>query len=225
MKYISIDIETTGLDPVNHKTLSIGAIIEDTENKLPYEELPKFHVAILHNELVGSPFAINMNRDLIESIVQYQTAENQDEKNDLVNMTGMQFLPEDRVVEALFDFLHDNGMSGIDLKSQMGMTVKIVNQRTYPQLTSNIKPASITVAGKNFGTFDKLFLERLPRWKQAMRIKQRIIDPSILFVDWKNDKQLPSLNECKQRANISGEVTHNALEDAWDVIQILRTNY
>jgi DNA polymerase III epsilon subunit-like protein len=225
MKYISIDIETTGLDPITNKVLSIGAIIEDTNNPLPFDEMPKFHAAILHNELVGSPFAINMNRDLIESIVQYQTAENQDEKNDLVNMTGMQFLREEDVVESLFHFLHDNGMSGIDLKTMMGQTVKIVNQRTYPQLSSNIKPSSITVAGKNFGTFDKLFLERLPRWKQAIRIKQRIIDPSVLFVDWKKDESLPSLNDCKKRAGIKGEVTHNALEDAWDVIQILRKNY
>jgi DNA polymerase III epsilon subunit-like protein len=225
MKYVSIDIETTGLDSVLHKVLSIGAIIEDTNNPLPYDELPKFHVAILHNELVGSPYAINMNRNLIESIVQYQTAEDQDEKNDLIQMTGMHFLPEDQVVEAFFHFLHDNGMSGIDLKTMMGQTVKIVNQRTYPQLSSNIKPSSISVAGKNFGTFDKLFLERLPRWKQAIRIKQRIIDPSILFVDWKTDDAMPSLDECKKRANIPGKVTHNALEDAWDVVQILRKNY
>lgn len=224
MKYVSIDIETTGLDPINNKTLSIGAIVEDTENKLPFEELPRFHVAILHNELVGSPYAINMNRDLIESIVQYQSAKTQDEKNDLIQMTGMQFLPEDKVVKAFFHFLHDNGLSGIDLQKMMGATVEIENGKSYPVL-GTLNPASITVAGKNFGTFDKLFLEQLPRWKQAIRLKQRIIDPSILMVDWKNDNQLPSLNECKERAGIVGEVTHNALEDAWDVIQVLRTNY
>lgn len=224
MKYVSIDIETTGLDPINHKILSIGAIVEDTENKLPYEDLPKFHVAILHHELVGSPYAINMNKDLIEAIVQYQNASDQDEKNDIVNMTGMQFLSKEEVVEAFFHFLHDNGLTGIDLQKMMGATVKIVNGKTYPILGTG-NPASITAAGKNFGTFDKLFLEQLPRWKQAIRLKQRIIDPSILFVDWKNDKSLPSLNECKERAGVEGVVTHNALEDAWDVIQVLRTNY
>ena len=224
MKYVSIDIETTGLDPINNKILSIGAIVEDTENKLPFEELPKFHVAILHNEIVGSPYAINMNKDLIEAIVHYQSAESQDEKNDLVQMHGMQFLPVDKVVEAFFHFLHDNGLSGIDLQKMMGATVTIVNGKSYPIL-GTLNPASITAAGKNFGTFDKLFLEQLPRWKQAIRLKQRIIDPSILMVDWKNDNALPSLNECKQRAGIAGEVTHNALEDAWDVIQVLRTNY
>ena len=43
MKYISIDIETTGLDPENCQILSIGAVIEDTLNQLPFEELPTFH--------------------------------------------------------------------------------------------------------------------------------------------------------------------------------------
>jgi oligoribonuclease len=204
MKYISIDIETTGLDPINCNTLSIGAIIEDTNNPLPYEELPKFHVAILHKELKGSPYAINMNSELIETIVRYQTAQDQDEKNDLVHMTGMQFMKLEDVAQAFQFFLFKN---------------KMLDQ-LHP-----IKPTTITAAGKNFGTFDKLFLEQIPEWKQYVKFRSRIIDPSILFVDWKNDEQLPSLNECKERANVPGVVTHNALEDAWDVIQTLRTKY
>ena len=87
------------------------------------------------------------------------------------------------------------------------------------------KPITINVAGKNFGTFDKLFLEELPWWKKLIRTRSRIIDPSILFVDWSNDEAIPSLTKCKERANIEGIVTHNALEDAWDVIELLRKNY
>jgi hypothetical protein len=34
-----------------------------------------------------------------------------------------------------------------------------------------------------------------------------------------------SLDKCKERAKIQGEVTHDALEDAWDVIELLRTQY
>jgi hypothetical protein len=83
----------------------------------------------------------------------------------------------------------------------------------------------INVAGKNFASFDKHFIERLPRWKQLIRIRQRIIDPAVIFTDWKNDDSLPSLNKCKERAKIQGEVTHDALEDAWDVIELLRTQY
>jgi hypothetical protein len=81
---------------------------------------------------------------------------------------------------------------------------------------------TINVAGKNFGTFDKPFLEKLPSWGSHIRIRSRIIDPSVYFVDWKKDDSLPSLNTCKQRAFIDGEVSHNALEDAIDVIKVIR---
>ena len=213
MKYLSIDIETSGLDPENNQILSIGAIVEDTENRLSFDEIPKFHVCILADQLIGSPFALQMNKELIEAMVHYQTAEDQDEKNDLVQMTGMIFLHKEDVVTLFYNFLYKNGF------------VKSDETDNFTGLTSKMKPVTINVAGKNFGTFDKLFLERLPRWKQAIRIRQRIIDPSILFIDWKNDDAIPSLNTCKQRANLDGIVTHNAIEDAWDVIQLLRTQY
>jgi hypothetical protein len=96
--------------------------------------------------------------------------------------------------------------------------VPAINQRFLPS-------GHINVAGKNFGTFDKLFLERLPRWKQLIKMRNRILDPAILFVDWKSDESLPGLNLCKERSKIEGVVTHNALEDAIDVVAVLRTKY
>ena len=225
MKYISIDLETTGLEKDRYQILSFGAIIEDTENKLPFSEIPKFHAAILHNELTGSPFALNMNKKIIEAIVHYQTAEDQDEKNDLVQMTGMEFYYEDQVVERFYRWLYDNGMVEIDQNFLNQMVTRDENGKIYPMITSKTKPVTINVAGKNFASFDKHFIERLPRWKQLIRIRQRIIDPAVIFTDWKNDDSLPSLNKCKERAKIQGEVTHDALEDAWDVIELLRTQY
>jgi len=224
MKYLSIDIETTGLDRENCQILSVAAIVEDTKTKLPFDEIPKFHVAIKRPSINGDMYAINLNRDLIEAIVHYQTAKTQDEKNDLVQMTGMQFLEEDQVVEALFQFCYDNGLVEFD-PEYLAKTSHIVNGKRYPMLTSKMPGVHITCAGKNFGTFDKIFLERLPRWKQVFRIRQRIIDPSVLFTDWANDESLPSLSDCKKRAGLSEVVTHNAVEDAWDVIELLRKHY
>jgi DNA polymerase III epsilon subunit-like protein len=225
MKYVSIDLETTGLEKDRYQILSFGAIIEDTEKKLPFSEIPKFHAAILHNELSGSPFALNMNKKIIEAIVRYQTAENQDEKNDLVKSTGMEFCHEDQVVERFYRWLYDNGMVELDPNYLNQMVTRDENGKIYPMITSKTKPVIINVAGKNFASFDKHFIERLPRWKQLIRIRQRIIDPAVIFTDWKNDDSLPSLNKCKERAKIQGEVTHDALEDAWDVIELLRTQY
>jgi oligoribonuclease (3'-5' exoribonuclease) len=225
MLYLSIDVETTGLEKDRYQILSIGAILEDTTKKLSFEEIPKFHVAILHNEITGSPFALNMNKKIIEAIVQYQTAKDQDEKNDLVQMTGMHFYQEDQVVEGFYRWLYDNGVVEFDMEKFKSQMVKLENGKAYPMLTSKMKPVTINVAGKNFASFDKHFLERLPRWQQVIRIRQRIIDPSVIFTNWTDDKAIPSLYECKQRAKIEGIVTHDALEDAWDVIQLLRTQY
>lgn len=224
MKYVSIDIETTGLDREACQILSVGAVIEDTNNPLPLTELPTFHCAIKRSSVYGELYALNMNKDLIETIVQYQTAKDQDYKNDLVEKTGMMFLDEGEVVDALFRFCFDNGLVEFDPQF-LDKRVRLVGGKTYPILTSNMEKVYITVAGKNFATFDKMFLERLPRWKQVFNIRQRIIDPSILFTDWESDDSLPSLLQCKQRAGIKGEVTHNAVEDAMDVIKILRTQY
>jgi oligoribonuclease len=223
MKYISIDIETTGLDPENCQILSIGAVIEDTLNQLPFEDLPKFHGVIKRENVSGSLFALNMNRDLIETIVQYSGAQDQDEKNDIVHMTGMQFYHEDEIVEALFQFCFRNNL--VELNHDINKTVKVVNGVTYPILTSNMPKTYLNCAGKNFAGFDKKFLEKLPRWKQVFSIRSRVLDPGILFVDWINDESIPSLDECKKRAGIDGVVTHNAVEDAMDVVMLLRQCY
>ena len=226
MKYISIDVETTGLEKDRYQILSIGAILEDTEKKLSFDEIPKFHAAILHNEITGSPYAINMNKKIIEAISQYQSSKDQDEKNHLVQTTGMQFYQEDQVVEAFYRWLYDNDLvDKMGLVSSGQMVVKGENGKMYPMLNRSVKPVSINVAGKNFASFDKHFLERLPRWQQVIRVRQRMIDPSVIFTNWNEDETLPNLFTCKQRAKIDGIVTHDALEDAWDVIQLLRTQY
>lgn len=226
MIYISIDTETTGLNPETCQLLSIGAIVEDTEKKLSFEEIPKFHCAILRGErdiLQGELYALNMNKDLIEKITYYSTAKDQDERNDLVQMTGMQFLREEEVVKAFFHFLIDAG--AIIPEFDPSKTVEIINGKTYPALTTKMKPFHLNVAGKNFHSGDQTYIERLPRWKQIFRIRHRHIDPSVLFADWKNDESMPNLGVCKERAKVDGIVTHDALEDAWDVVQLLRTQY
>lgn len=210
MIYTSIDIETTGLDIERHMILSIGAIIEDTTKKLPFELIPKLHIAIKHKEILGSLYSMDMNKELVSYIAQYQDASDDIERNRISKDSGMIFLDEEFVVQELYHFFCINGLS---------------DNEQISIFKSKMSPLYLTVAGKNFATFDKRFLERLPRWQQALRIRQRIIDPSILYVNWNDDKELPGLFECKKRAKIDGAVSHNALEDAWDVIKILRSFY
>lgn len=220
MIYISCDIETSGLDPENCDILSIGAIIEDTGKKLPLEEIPKFHCGIIHHQIKGSPFALNMNMDLINNISNYISG-TEETRLQLEEVSGMQFIRKDDVVERFYWWLIDNGLASMKPTS----IITTYKGKTYPLITGNSEIVSISFAGKNFGTFDKKFLEMLPKWKQIIRIKQRIIDPSILYMDWKNDKELPNLSACKERAGMDNIVAHNALADAWDVIELLRKKY
>jgi oligoribonuclease len=212
MKYLSIDIETTGLDPVLNQTLSIGAIFEDTEKKLSWEEIPKFHIGIVRRQLVGSPRALNMNAKLIEWMGRCLEPKNELDAFYVSQESGMEWVEEEEAAKKFYHFLYDCGLG------ENG-------DKTYPTFNGTTKPITINVAGKNFGTFDKKFLELLPWWQKLIRVRQRILDPAIMFVDWKADESLPGLDRCKERAGIHGLVTHNALEDAWDVIELLRKHY
>jgi hypothetical protein len=218
MVYVSVDIETSGLDFEKHKVLSIGAIIEDTEKKLPYEECPKFNAIVLQNEITGSPRAITMNKEIIAMIGEYLEGTN--ETRHLMNThSDYSFYEKEDVIKELYMFLWCNGFSLLDSPSTH------VNGKLTPIIDGRTKPITLNVAGKNFGTFDKLFLQELPWWQKLIRTRQRVLDPAILMVDWKNDKSLPNLTQCKERADVTGIVTHNALEDAWDVIEVLRKFY
>jgi oligoribonuclease len=221
MNYVSIDIETSGLDHEKHKVLSIGAIIEDTETKLPYEECPKFNVIVLQSEIVGSPRAITMNKQIISMIGDYLEGDD-DVKQKFNTHTDYSFFKEDEVVKEFYWWLEKNGYYQ---GNNGGGYIELKDGYMRPIINSNTKPITLNVAGKNFGTFDKLFLQELPWWQKLIRTRQRVLDPAILMVDWKKDISLPNLTTCKERAGIEGVVTHNALEDAWDVIEVLRKFY
>lgn len=200
MKYVSIDLETTGLDAETCQILSIGAVIEDTNKRLEFNKIPKFHCTILHRNIKGEPFALNMNREIIKDISDYISG-NEEKREALSKEKGI-FVTENLVVNHFVSFLEQNGF-----------------------YFDNQSPIKINVAGKNFATFDKLFLDKLHNWKHAVRVNQRVIDPSIMFTDWKNDEGLPNTNTCLIRAGIDKETSHTAIEDAWDVITLLRTKY
>ena len=221
MIYVSIDIESTGLDPLSNNVLSIGAIIEDTSKKLPYDECPKFNAIVLNRQLQGSPRAITMNKEIISLMGEYLEGKD-DVREFLNNNSGYKFYEEDEVVKEFYWWLERNGyFQG----NNSGGYVQLSDGYMKPAINGATKPITLNVAGKNFGTFDKLFLQELPWWQKLIRTRQRVLDPAILCVNWNEDNALPSLTECKERTNVDGIVTHNALEDAWDVIQVLRNFY
>lgn len=223
MKYVSVDIETTGLDVETCQVLEIGAVIEDCSKVIPLEELPKYHCIINHKQIIGQPYAINMNARIFKILSEYIDIKDKDLKEQY--KIKYNILEPDEVAVDFFYWLFVNNIidnSNENLKKLLNGHVTKYKDITVPTITSKIDPIRINVAGKNFGTFDKVFLEQLPRWKQLIRINQRIIDPSILFVNWKSDNEIPNLITCKKRAALNEVVSHEALEDALDIVKLIR---
>lgn len=218
MVYCAIDIETSGLSPEKHQILSVGVIVEDTSKKLPFNEIPKFHCSVVKDEIVGDLFALNMNKELLSTINSWKCADDEGKKK-IEDSTGMIFCKEGHIVEYLFNFLFVNNV----LHPSLYPIIK--NSGGYTSMDAADVVSNLIVAGKNVSGFDKPFLEKLPHWNRVFKIHQRTLDPTLEFIDWEKDMVPPNLTTCKQRAGISGEVTHDAIEDAWDVIQLLRTKY
>lgn len=206
MIYVSIDIETTGLDSDVHQTIEFGAIIEDSNNPKSYEDSKKYRRIVLARDkkYVFSSYAAKLNAGLIELISDIENSK------DGVNFFNNENLSQSAIYsdELMIDFKFWLAQNGF--KENKSGVIEVV------------------AAGKNFASFDKRFIEAMGRIKMeslGIRFHHRTIDPASMFIDWKNDTTPPSTDTCKKRAGLIGEVKHEALADAWDVIQLLRKQY
>jgi oligoribonuclease len=70
MKYISIDLETTGLDARGCQILEFAAIIDDTNCQLSFEDSPKIHRILKepHDGFRGCAFALAMNQRIFRML-------------------------------------------------------------------------------------------------------------------------------------------------------------
>ena len=76
MKYISIDLETTGLDPEKDDIIEFGAALDDLSNPKPLEELPRFHAYVCKDSYRGSPFALSMHPTIFRRIAKREEGYN-----------------------------------------------------------------------------------------------------------------------------------------------------
>jgi oligoribonuclease len=189
MRYVSIDLETTGTRSDRHQIIEFGAIIENTRKATDLKDLPRFKRIVKHAEYTGQAFAINLNARIFQ---------------ELVLPTGAAPVCEAHELAGQFrEFLLTNGFEA----QEKGHVF-------------------IVAAGKNFATFDLLFLNQLANWRDHIRISHKILDPVMYYIDYENDENLPSLEECKRRAGFADPtVTHDALDDALDVVRLLRQQY
>ena len=92
MKYISLDLETTGLDPVEDQILQISMVVEDTAIRCPLEELPHFTAFVKHPRISGNTYALGMNGWILDIISGRKT-----------NETGYPILPRYPTADGSWD--------------------------------------------------------------------------------------------------------------------------
>jgi len=179
--YVSIDIETTGLNPENCQILEIGAVIDDGNS--PIIDCPTFHCYVDHGLILGESLALSMHPTILRRIATHEE--------------GYTYLQPWDVATRFRDFLTEHGLDP-------------ENEKLF-------------VAGKNYASFDARFLCRLTNWDKHVSVHHRILDPAALYWQPEIDGvELPDTKTCMERAGISGEVAHTAVEDARIVALLIR---
>jgi oligoribonuclease (3'-5' exoribonuclease) len=180
--YVSIDIETTGLNPDTCQVLEVAAVIEDWKSDI--DALPVFHRLIEHDQIVGEPFALALNHRILAELAK-PPGECETLRCEPWEVRGL-----------LASFLE--------------------RYKIDPD-------EAILAAGKNFSGFDRPFLNRLPHFD--LKFHHRVIDPGMAYWNPLIDETPPDTKTCKERAGIQGEVSHRAVDDARDIIRIIRSKF
>jgi len=204
MRYVSIDIETTGLLHEEHQIIEFGAIIEDSNDPQSYEDSKKYRRIVLARDgkYVFSSYAAMINADLIKTIAMIERKGSAEFPSTDKNLTNTA-LYVDELIPDFKQWLYVNGFK----ENSKGIL-------------------EVTAAGKNFGSFDRQFIQAIPDFEAwSLRFHHRSIDPGSGYINWKTDDVPPGTDQCKIRAGLRKGSKHEALADAWDVIQMLRPLY
>ena len=183
--YLSIDIETTGIDD-RSQILQISAVFDDLHSSIGV--LPTLDLPIKHREITYSePYAIGMNAELFKKMM----------NKDFVTYSPVE------AAGKLVEFLKEvQTMCGLDEKG---------------------KPKKLILAGKNVASFDipkiRAFLTGNDLISFDNLIHYKTLDVGSLYYDiFQDNVSLSKINELTGRK----EVSHNALDDAFDVVYAVR---
>lgn len=189
MKYVSLDLETTGLDSNLHQIIEIACVIDDLSCPPEIDYLRKcesYHKIVRHPNYNFSPHAMKMHM-----------------RNGLLD-------------ELLGNAYVDSAdVAGADQVGGLLMNWLIKSDLHDPFS----KPA---VAGKNFARFDAPFLLKLHGFSIGQEWwHHRSLDVGSLYAK-ATDTELPSTEECLKRAGLKSGGNHRAMDDALDVVRLVR---
>jgi oligoribonuclease (3'-5' exoribonuclease) len=169
--YVSLDIETTGLDRQKSHVLQLAAVYD---NGRRLEDLPSFNVVIKWPVIThAEEYAMNMNRELLERAFK------------------------------------NKGVVSINQARE-----------EFSRWLDKVQPhGKLTAAGKNAQGFDLPILKNPVNQFDLRRFLHRVLDPGSMFADEFN--HVPNQDEINLLTGRK-EVSHDALDDCWDVVHAIR---
>lgn len=208
MKYVSFDVETTGLDTRLDQVLQVAMVAEDSSKpEVPIEELPTFTCLVEHDRYAGSAFALALNAPIFKALADAQPA-----------TAGYKASTIRGRHTAVWADWGSRGASSFDSwEAQAAMFLSRVYAGDEGRPPA---PRTVILAGKNVAGFDLQFVTS-PSLRKLF--SHRVLDIGSVFADFDKEK-LPSLDEIKADFGIT-TAAHDALDDARDVIRALRTLY
>ena len=217
MKYVSIDVETTGLDPNTSQLLEVGLVVADSTVPFVQNNHNSLRIVFLREELKGNIVALNMNRNLLTEMSQQIAKLKELNQNNSENF-GL-FEKTDLLTTRYYS---------LELFKEFGQSIEEYLTLTIKKffINNGLDTGKITVAGKNFAMFDKLFLEQYEAFKTMIlgRMRHRVLDVGSMFVE-STDKCIPDLKTCLKRAGFDSEVPHTAVEDAILVVKCAQSKF
>ena len=206
MKIVSIDIETTGLHRhLGHGIIEFAAVLDDTKNwydKKKNNNDPKSYLPMFHC------YIVDPNRKWSKELLTNPKFENHQlmVKRIKNREEGYDYFAPEEMVKKFAEFLMANGY-------------KMSNDSRF------LGKILINPLGKNFGSFDMQWLERVPTWNDFFVLNPRSVDPGMLYLTPTSDRVVPSMQKCFGLAGIDDIVDHTALSDAYYTLLVVRKKY
>lgn len=202
-RYLSLDLETTGLDPLKDQVLEVGVVLDDLQNPKPLKDLPTFHCYIKHDRIAGHPVALAMNAAIIAKLAE------SDKFPDYTFCTTECFVHDFRC------WLEANGYEVSPegrIKDRVVIAGKNAASFDLPFLRA------MTMTKRSFSEFGQ------DEFYHFIRPAHRVIDPAMFYMRT-DDEIPPSLPECMRRAGMSEYISHRAIDDAMAVVRLIRHHF
>lgn len=212
-KFISIDCETTGLDPATSDLLELGIVVFDSKYLFEQKATNSLRIVFCKENIQGSVFAIDMNKELIAEIKEYNSKFKQIDGRILITTSPT------------LTTYYVNVTPVTDSDNWFSFSTRAALSNLADKIKSFLADAGVegklNIAGKNFPGFDKAFICKYEELKKVIvdNARHRVLDVGSMYVD-PTDDCLPNLSQCLERAGLSHEVPHTAVEDAILVIKV-----